>query len=155
RTTDGARTRTIRHLLLAVPRANGARRRDDRSPRIPAAADVPSGSPSRRARRALLRRHHERVRRDARLRGTDQSRGSLGDRRVPARAAAQRTRHGRRRSGRSPRLARSAAGTDGEAVALAMRLTDTADVLIPELRWWQQRLLTLGAIGLAIAVAGA
>src|SRR5262245_13905944 len=32
-----------------------------------------------------------------------------------------------------------------------MQLTDTADVLIPELRGLQQRLLVLGGIGLAIA----
>ena len=56
--------------------------------------------PARGAGRTLLRRDDQRFRRDARLRGADQGRGSLGDRRVHPRAAVERARDDRGCAGR-------------------------------------------------------
>ena len=76
-----------------------------------------------RAGRPLLRRDHQRLRRDARLRRADRGRRSLGDRRLHPRAAAERARDARRRAGRP----------NAEQTRSDARSTQTADVAIPEL----------------------
>ena len=88
----GARSGAVRHLLLAVPRAHRPGRRHGRAPRLPASAVVSRRSPAERARRTFLRRHDQRLRRDARLRRADQGGGSLGHHRLHPRPAAQRAR---------------------------------------------------------------
>src|SRR5262249_38539186 len=95
-------------------------------------------------RRTLLRRHHQRVRRHARLRAADRRRRSVGDRGVHSRAPAQRARHARRRSGRR-------AGQD----PLMPPLTQTADAAIPELAHHQRTLLLAGAAGAVVSLGGA
>ena len=83
----------------------GQRRRHDRAARLPPAAVVPHRPAAHGAARPLLRRHDERLRRDAGLSRADRAAGSLGDRRLRARAATEpaRARRGaaRRKSGRS------------------------------------------------------
>src|SRR4029079_15626026 len=97
----------------------------------------------RRARRAFLRRDHQRLRRDARLLGTDSRRGPLGAHRLCSRTPVQRSRNARRRA-----LFRT--GQDPVSPAI----TQTADVAIPELKGLQQRLLIAGAVGAVVSVLG-
>ncbi len=100
---DGARPGAVQHLLLAVPRAHRPRRWDGRPPRLPSSAVVSRRPAAQRTGRAFLRRHQQRLRRDARLRGADPRGRPLGDRRLHPCAAAQRPRDARRRAGRSAR----------------------------------------------------
>src|SRR5207249_4823686 len=83
-----------------------------------------------------------RVRRHAGLRVANSIKRSLGHRCVHPSAAAERTRQPGRRAGR---------GTRQVAVT---PLTETADVAIPELAPLQRRLLTMGAIGAIVSLAG-
>ena len=68
-----------------------------------AAAVVPRGAAAQRAGRLLLRRHDQRLWRDAGLRGAGAGGRPLGDRRLHPRAAAQSARDGERRAGGPPR----------------------------------------------------
>src|SRR4029453_18186323 len=143
RARDGARPGALRHLLLALSRAHRPGRRDGRAPGLSPPAVVSPGPPPRGARRTLLRRHHQRVRRHARLRAADRRRRSVGDRRVHPRAPTQRARHAGRRSSRR-------AGQDP-----LMALTQTADAAIPELARHQRTLLLAGAVGAVVSLGGA
>ena len=67
----------------------GDRQRHGRAARIPPAAVVSHRPAAPGRRRLLLRRDHERLRRDAGLPGADRAARSLGDRRLHPRAAAQ------------------------------------------------------------------
>ena len=89
--------RRVPDLLLALPRPHRHRRRHDRPARLQAAHLLPRGPAAPGARRLLLRRDHQRLRRDVGLRGPGAGRGPLGDRRLRARAAAQPVRPGRGR----------------------------------------------------------
>ena len=118
-----SRRGALQHLLHAVPRPVGARRRDDRAPRLPPAAVVPRRSAAGRRRSATSTTHDQRVRRDAGLSRADLAAGSLGDRRLRARAATEparapprtfRPRSGRNsRSRRPPAAPRRAQAVDG------------------------------------------
>src|SRR6185436_11855905 len=70
-------------------------------------------------------------------------RGSLGDCRLPPRAAARRARNPRRRAARR-----------AEQDPAMTPLTQTADVAIPELAGLQRRLFIIGAVGAAVSVLG-
>ena len=111
RGADGARSGALQRVLFAVSRPYRRGQRHDRSARIPSAAVVPRGAAAQRAGRLLLRCDDQRVRRDAGLRGAGAGRGSLGDRGLHPRAAAQSARDGRRRAGRSPWRSRSSRRT--------------------------------------------
>src|SRR6185369_78150 len=138
----GARTRAVRHLLRALPRPDGLRRRHDRSARVPPARVLPHRPVARRAAGTLRRRHAQRLRRDGRLCRQSRRPRSLGDRRLHPRAAAQPARDDQRRAHRRPRS------------APVMALQQTADELIPELRRVQPRLLIAGGAGLAASAIG-
>ena len=73
-----ARPGALQHLLLAVPRAHRQRRRHGGAARLPAAAVVPRRAPAQRAGRLLLRRHDQRLRRHAGLRGAGAGRRIAG-----------------------------------------------------------------------------
>src|ERR1043165_2569153 len=73
----------------ALPRPLRRRHRHDRVARLPAAAVVPHRRAAHRQDRALLRRHDERLRGHAAVRGADPGGGPLGDRRLHPRAAAR------------------------------------------------------------------
>src|SRR5436190_8331822 len=141
-----ARPGAFQHLLLAVPRPHGPGRRNGGAPRLPASADLSPGPAAVRRRRPFLRCHHERLRRDARLRRADSRRGSLEHRGVREGAAAERTRDNRRRAGR---------GTGEAAVTRPAEIRETADQAIPELAGLQQRFLIAGGIGAVLAAIGA
>src|SRR5690606_4692141 len=90
------------HLLRAVPQQGRRRPRHGRPARLSSAADVPRRSAARGAARLRVRRHHQRLRRDARLPLADRRARSLGDRRLregaPVVAAGDRNRRARRRA---------------------------------------------------------
>ena len=86
---DGPRPGALRHLLLALPRPDGRRRRHDRPPRLSQAADVPPGSAAPGGAGLHVRRDYERLRSDARLRPADSREGPLGHRGLHQGAAAQ------------------------------------------------------------------
>ena len=81
--------------------------------------------------RALLRRDHQRLRRDAGLQGADRAARPLGDRRLHPRAAAQPARDRRRRAGRTSRRSCSrrpaASGARGRSTRTHMDDTRTDD----------------------------
>ena len=105
----GAGPRAVQHLLLPLPRPDRRRQRDDRPARVLAAPVVlrRSDPAPRGPRRALLRRHHQRLRRDVFLRLADPAGRPLGDRRLHPGLATEPARHARRParrpSGRGPR----------------------------------------------------
>ena len=74
------RTAALPDLLHAVPRRARRRPGHDRQARLLAAPLVPRRSPPRRARRPLLQRHHQRLRRDVLVRLARPGRRPLGDR---------------------------------------------------------------------------
>ncbi len=98
-----ARPAALQHLLHAVPRHARRRQRHGGAARPAAGGVVPPGSPAPGEGRLLLRRDHQRLRRDAGLRRADPGSRSLADRRLRARAAVQPARVGRRRAGGSAR----------------------------------------------------
>ncbi len=89
-----ARPHRVPGLLLSLPRPHRPRRRHDRAARLQEAELVPRRPTAPDADRLLLRRDHDRLRRDAGLRGADRPRGPLGDRRLRADAAVQPVRAG-------------------------------------------------------------
>ena len=104
----GARTAALQHLLHAVPRPARRRPGHGGAARPAPGGLVSPGSPAPGKARLLLRRDHQRLRRDAGLRGADSGPRSLADRRLRAHAATEPARVGRRRAGGSPRRARRA-----------------------------------------------
>ena len=104
----GARARAVQHLLFALPRPHGDGQRHDRAARPEAAAVVPRREDAQPAGRLLLRRDHQRLRRDAGLPRPGGREGPLGDHLLHPRPAVQPARNaGRRARGQAPRAGRS------------------------------------------------
>ena len=84
-----ARPPALHDLLPAVPRRSGRRQGDPVPARQRPHRHLPPGEDPEVHGRANLRRHHERVRADARVPLADPSCGQVGDRRLRARAPAR------------------------------------------------------------------
>src|SRR5262249_40325647 len=119
--------RAIGVLLQAVPRPDGMRLRNGGQARIPAAPLVPHRPAARCSGGALLRRHLERLRRNAGLCRADRCSGSLGrDRLYPGSAAFAEREAVRHSAGRAiasrGAAGRAAVGTGSHARAAAVPL---------------------------------
>src|SRR5262249_24319194 len=89
--------------------------------------------------RPSVRRDHQRLRRDARLRDAGPRRGSLGHHRLRESPAAERARDARGRAGRR----------SGQAA-----MTQAAGAAIPELEGFERRSFAVGAAAAAVSAVG-
>ena len=151
----GSRRAALQHLLRALPRPHRQRQRNDRAARLPAAAVVPRRPAAAGADRPFLRRHDQRVRRDARLPGADRAARSLGDRGLHPRAATEPARDRVAtcrpriaRSSRSPPARRRRARSSTNADHSSPNGVRRNSIACSSAAWWSaSRVWSLGAIG--------